>query len=129
MKCAEQVRNVYVRAQMWKAIYRYIISTDLRICEKGETTPFWNKRQRNLELLRQVSLAPACLLSWIYPIYIVLKIPASTMCTAHNLLVLYIAQVTKQCQVRIDKGKTVSPKKHWEVVFGTGMYLCALISW
>ena len=25
MKCAEQVRNVYVRAQMWKAIYRYII--------------------------------------------------------------------------------------------------------
>ena len=27
MKSAEQVRNVYVRVQMWKAIYRYIIST------------------------------------------------------------------------------------------------------
>ena len=27
MKCAEQVSNVYVRAQMWKAIYCYIIST------------------------------------------------------------------------------------------------------
>ena len=28
MKCAEQVRNVYVQVQMWKAIYRYIISTN-----------------------------------------------------------------------------------------------------
>ena len=28
MKCAEQVRNVYVRVQMWKAVYCYIISTD-----------------------------------------------------------------------------------------------------
>ena len=27
MKCAEQVRNVYVRVQMWKAVYCYIIST------------------------------------------------------------------------------------------------------
>ena len=27
MKCAEQVRNVYGQVQMWKAIYRYIIST------------------------------------------------------------------------------------------------------
>ena len=27
MKYAEQVRNVYGQAQMWKAIYRYIIST------------------------------------------------------------------------------------------------------
>ena len=27
MKCAEQVRNVYVRIQMWKTIYCYIIST------------------------------------------------------------------------------------------------------
>ena len=27
MKCAEQVRNVYGQVQMWKAIYRYNIST------------------------------------------------------------------------------------------------------
>ena len=27
MKCAEQVRNVYVRIQMWNTIYSYIIST------------------------------------------------------------------------------------------------------
>ena len=27
MKCAEQVRNVYVRIQMWNTIYCYIIST------------------------------------------------------------------------------------------------------
>ena len=29
MKCAEQVRNVYGQVQMWKAIYRYIISTNM----------------------------------------------------------------------------------------------------
>ena len=29
MKCAEQVRNVYVRVQMWKAVYCYIISTNV----------------------------------------------------------------------------------------------------
>ena len=28
MTCAEQVRNVYVRVQMWKAVYCYIISTN-----------------------------------------------------------------------------------------------------
>ena len=27
MKCAEQVRNIYVRVQMWKAVNCYIIST------------------------------------------------------------------------------------------------------
>ena len=27
MKCAEQVRKVYVQVQMWKAIYSYMIST------------------------------------------------------------------------------------------------------
>ena len=29
MKCAEQVRNVYVRIQMWNTIYCYIISTQV----------------------------------------------------------------------------------------------------
>ena len=29
MKCAEQVRNVYVRIQMWNTIYCYIISTNM----------------------------------------------------------------------------------------------------
>ena len=29
MKSAEQVRNVYLRVQMWKAVYCYIISTYL----------------------------------------------------------------------------------------------------
>ena len=32
MKCAEQVRNVYLQAQMWKAIYCYIISTKMYAC-------------------------------------------------------------------------------------------------
>jgi len=39
MKCVEQVRNVYVRVQMWKAVYCYIISTNIwakgQILDKG----------------------------------------------------------------------------------------------
>ena len=35
MKCAEQVRNVYGQVQMWKAIYRYIISTNLSLQHKS----------------------------------------------------------------------------------------------
>ena len=39
MKCAEQVRNVYGQVQMWKAIYRYIISTIGLLGLRGETQP------------------------------------------------------------------------------------------
>ena len=38
MKCAEQVRNIYVRVQMWKAVNCYIISTI--IGGRTRKTPF-----------------------------------------------------------------------------------------